>query len=167
MKPANGSVNHTLVFAGVNENAFVGGGMNFIASDEGLWVMGAGRLDLLGESKPAWAYTYQCSWSGDEVIAAPNTPGNYNGFHAVGTTPPKNALGYSAELLNLTRNVRIAGTPPVTPMSSSAPASHPRSGTPSSSTWPPTSVGRTSPAAMGSISTWRGTGAGARSSMAW
>ena len=110
MKPANGSVNHTLVFAGVNENAFVGGGMNFVASDEGLWVMGAGRLDLRGESKPAWAYTYQGSWSGDEVIAAPHTPGNYNGFHAVGSTPPKNALGYSAELLNLTRNVRIAGT---------------------------------------------------------
>ena len=110
MKPANGTISHNLIFAGVNENTFVGGGMNFLASDEGLWVMGAGRLDLLGESKPAWAYTWQSSWAGDEVRAAPNTPGNYSNFPIVTKAPAKNALGYSAELLNLTRNVRIAGT---------------------------------------------------------
>ncbi len=65
-----------------------------------------------GQSKPAWSYTWQPSWPAtDEVRAAPNTPGNYSNFPLVTSTPPPNALGYSTELLNLTRNVRIEGTP--------------------------------------------------------
>jgi hypothetical protein len=110
MKPANGNVTHLLRFTGVNENNFVGGGMDPIASDVGLWVMGSGRIILQGEAKTAWSYTYQSSWAGDEVIAAPNTPGNHTGFRSVTSTPAKNALGYSTELMNLTRNVRIEGT---------------------------------------------------------
>jgi hypothetical protein len=111
MKPANGSIDHLLQFDGINENNFVGGGMDPIASDVGLWVMGAGKIILQGESKPAWAYTWQSSWeTTDEVKAAPNTPGNYGNFVEVNGTPAKNALGYSAELLNLTRNVRVQGT---------------------------------------------------------
>ncbi len=111
MKPANGNINHIIRFTGINEANFVGGGMDPIASDVGLWVVGGGRITLQGESKPAWSYTYQSSWAGDEVLAAPNTPGNTSGFTAVSSTPAKNALGYSTELLNLTRNVRVEGTP--------------------------------------------------------
>jgi S-layer homology domain len=113
MKPANSGVDHVLRFTGINESNFVGGGLDPIASDVGLWVMGAGRLDLKGETKTAWAYSWQSSWhSTDEVVAAPNTPGNYS-FKTVtkATAPGKNALGYSTELMNLTRNVRIEGTP--------------------------------------------------------
>lgn len=111
MKPANGSVDHVIRFNGVNEAAFVGGGMDPVASDVGLWVVGGGRIILQGETKPAWSYTYQGSWeSTDEVRAAPNTPGNTGTFNRVNGTPGKNALGYSTELLNLTRNVRVEGT---------------------------------------------------------
>jgi hypothetical protein len=110
MKPANGNVTHKIVFTGFNENAFVGGGMSPIDSDVGLWVVGNGRIVLEGEQKPAWSYTYQSSWAGDEVRAAPNTPGNYSNFPQVTSTPAKNALGHPTELLNLTRNVVIQGT---------------------------------------------------------
>ena len=111
MKPANGNVDHVLRFTGVNEASFVGGGMDPVASDVGLWVVGAGRLIIEGEEKVAWDRQYHASWAGDEVIAAPNSPGDYDGFRAVTSTPPANALGYRTELLNLTRNVRIEGTP--------------------------------------------------------
>ncbi|MGA7228892.1 MAG: S-layer homology domain-containing protein [Acidimicrobiia bacterium] len=111
MKPANGSVDHTIRFTGINESNFVGGGLDPVASDVGLWVVGDGRIIFEGESKQAWSYVYQSSWAGDEVRAAPNTPGNYKSFPLVTSTPPKNAFGYSAELLDLTRNVHVEGTP--------------------------------------------------------
>ena len=111
MKPANGNVEHVLRFTGVNESAFVGGGMDPVASDVGLWVVGSGRVIIEGEEKVAWDRQYHSSWAGDEVIAAPHTPGDYDGFRRVTSTPPANALGYRTELLNLTRNVRIEGTP--------------------------------------------------------
>ena len=110
MQPASEDVEHALVFEGVDESAFVGGGMDPLASDVGLWVMGEGQLLIEGEEKTAWGYDYDPAWAGDEVVAAPNTPGNYTDFLPVASTPPPNDLGYSTELLNLTRNVRIEGT---------------------------------------------------------
>ncbi len=111
MKPANGNIRHTIRFTGINENNFVGGGMTPLASDIGLWVVGAGRIVLQGESKPAWAYSWQPSWDDDDaIVAAPNTSGNRTTFTQVTSTPAKNALGYPTELLNLSRNVRIEGT---------------------------------------------------------
>jgi len=111
MRPANGNVDHVIRFNGINESNFVGGGMDVLSSDVGLWVMGSGRIIFEGESKPAWSYTWSSSWAGDEVRAAPNSPGNYGNFPVVTSAPAKNALGYSSELLNLTRNVRVEGTP--------------------------------------------------------
>ena len=109
MEPANGNVEHVIEFRG-NENNFVGGGLDPIPSDVGLWVMGSGRIILEGEDKPAWDYKWHSSWDGDEVRAAPNTPGNYDNFPQVTSTPAKNALGYPTELLNLSRNVVVRGT---------------------------------------------------------
>ncbi|HLF43959.1 MAG TPA: right-handed parallel beta-helix repeat-containing protein [Acidimicrobiia bacterium] len=111
MQPASEDVEHALVFEGVDESAFVGGGMDPVASDVGLWVMGDGQLLIEGAEKTAWSYEYDPAWAEDEVVAAPNTPGNYTDFEPVTATPPVNELGYPTELLNLTRNVRIEGTP--------------------------------------------------------
>ena len=113
MRPSSGSIQHLLRFTGVDESAFQGGGDGTtpIATDVGLWVVGSGRLIIEGQHKTAWSYQYDPTWTGDEVMAAPNTPGNYDGFHPVTSTPPPNALGYRTELLDLTRNVRIEGTP--------------------------------------------------------
>lgn len=111
MQPADGEVEHVLVFEGVDESAFVGGGMDPVPTDVGLWVMGEGQLRIEGEEKTAWGYEYDPGWEGDEVVAAPNTPGDFTTFDPVTATPPPNELGYPTELLNLTRNVRIEGTP--------------------------------------------------------
>src|SRR5690606_2093376 len=65
MKPANGNVEHVLRFTGGNESAFVGGGMDPVASDVGLWVVGSGRVIIEGEEKVAWDRQYHSSWAGD------------------------------------------------------------------------------------------------------
>ncbi len=111
MQPASEDVEHVLIFEGVDESAFVGGGMDPVDSDVGLWVMGDGQLRIEGAEKTAWGYEYDPAWDGDEVVAAPNSPENYVDFVPVTATPPVNELGYPTELLNLTRNVRIEGTP--------------------------------------------------------
>jgi len=114
MHPTDGSVEHTLRFVDVDERRFVGGGMDPLDTDSGLWVVGEGAVDLVGAEKPAWGYEWQPSWEGDEVVAAPNQPGDYTSFVQVAgaaEVPPANSLGHAAELLNLTRNVHIEGTP--------------------------------------------------------
>lgn len=111
MQPVSGDVAHVLRFEGVDESRFVGGGMSVTSSDVGLWVMGEGQLVVEGEEKVAWSYEWQPEWTGDEVIAAPHAADDYDGFEPVSAAPPPNSLGFSTELLNLTRNVRIEGTP--------------------------------------------------------
>jgi parallel beta-helix repeat protein len=44
----NPDVIHRILFTGINENNFVGGGDTVLDSDIGLWVVGAGQLDLQG-----------------------------------------------------------------------------------------------------------------------
>ncbi|MEN8238277.1 MAG: hypothetical protein ABFR53_03635, partial [Actinomycetota bacterium] len=113
MRPSSGEVVHTLRFVGIDEALFRGGGMEPVPTDVGLWVVADGMLDLQGTPVAAWSYEWQAEWVGDEVVAAPHTPGDYTGFLPVdgpSSVPEPNALGYSPELLNLTRNVRIEGT---------------------------------------------------------
>ena len=113
MRPASAKVVHTLVFKGIDESKFKGGGAKVVASDVGLWVMGAGKLDIRGTPRKAWAYNWKSGWkAADNIVAAPHTPGRY-GFTQVdraADVPQPNAAGYKTELLNLTRNVRIRGT---------------------------------------------------------
>lgn len=112
MRPSSGGVEHLLRFVGVDEAAMVGGGMEAVETDIGLWVMGDGSLDLQGTDKTSWGYEWDAAWEGDEVVAAPNQPGNYD-FAPVagpGEVPAANDLGFATELLNLSRNVRIEGT---------------------------------------------------------
>ncbi len=111
MRPASGDIDHAVIFEGVDIAAFEGGGMDPLPADVGLWVMGDGQLDIQGEEKVAWGYDYDPAWAGDEVVAAPNAPEDYENFEPVTAVPAPNDLGYPTELLNLTRNVRIEGTP--------------------------------------------------------
>lgn len=115
MKPQSNSIRHTIRFEGINESAFVGGGMEVLDSDVGLWVVGNGRLDLAGSPRAAWGYEWGSNWqSSDEVLAAPHTLGDYTTFSPVtgaADIPAPNDLGYRTEVFNLTRNVIIEGTP--------------------------------------------------------
>jgi hypothetical protein len=54
MRPARADVAHALRFRDVDESRFTGGGMDPVAGDVGLWVVGDGALDLLGAAKTAW-----------------------------------------------------------------------------------------------------------------
>ena len=84
MRPANRDIIHKLVFTGVNESAYVGGGTVPLSTDVGLWAVEAGRLDLRGTEKVAWNRTgWDSSWkSSDEVRIAPTAEGDIgsNGF---------------------------------------------------------------------------------------
>lgn len=116
MKP-NPGITHTLRFDGIDERDFVGGGMNVLASDIGLWVMGSGRLDLRGAPRAGWNRTgSDPTWaSTDEILTAPFEPGDVSTFAPYGgslasVTSPDGRV-FTQEALNLTRSVRIEGTP--------------------------------------------------------
>ena len=105
----------TLRFVNVNESAFVGGGMDPLASDVGLWVMGEGVLDAQGTPKAAWNRTgWDPSWhQGDEVLLAPWSLGDSGGFapYHGGSVPRAHPSVPATEVLNLARDVVIEGAP--------------------------------------------------------
>lgn len=49
------AITQRVVFVGIDEARFVGGGMDPVASDVGLWVMDGGQLDLEGHERLGWA----------------------------------------------------------------------------------------------------------------
>lgn len=93
MKPSSPAIVHKIVFTGVNESKFVGGGHDVLSTDVGLWVMGAGQLDLAGAAKKSWtratgsvgagakSFSVQDAngWEiGDEIMVVPtDMPGQY------------------------------------------------------------------------------------------
>jgi hypothetical protein len=102
-----------LQFRNTNEASYVGGGMDPIDTDVGLWVMGAGKLDAIGTTKTPWARTNtDPTWlSTDELRSTPVSPtaGKVStAFTKGGTLGTWN--GHTSEILNLTRDVRIEGT---------------------------------------------------------
>ena len=120
MRPANAGVTHTLRFEGVNEDDYVGGHTTVpLASDVGLWVTGAGVLDAQGTPRVGWNRTgTDPTWlASDELIRAPQAAGDTTTFapFAKGGTVPSvtgpDGVVYPTEIANLTRNVRIEGTP--------------------------------------------------------
>jgi hypothetical protein len=147
MKPNDPAVDHRLRFVDVDESRFVGGGMDPLDSDVGLWVMGAGQLDLVGSPKTGWtrvagglpAGATSASlrpapegWQpGDEITIVPTEApsvgaASWNGFdeamlvtaedadisfdRPTAHAHPRVNGTWTAEVANLTRNVRIEGT---------------------------------------------------------
>jgi hypothetical protein len=116
MRPGSGNIEHFLQFTEIDESRFTGGGKSHseAPNDIGLWVEDAGVLDISGTPVTPWSYDWESGWSAaDDIVAAPNSPGDYAGFTQVdgpSDVPSPNELGYETELLNLTRNVRIEGT---------------------------------------------------------
>lgn len=151
MKPTSPSITHTIRFVGIDESKFSdGGGLNPLESDVGVWVMGAGKLDLVGAEKTPWTRAagsiaqgantitlekVPSGWRvGDEIAVAPTKPPgdnkdpswNVEGFDEATITAISGATvtlnkptahfhpavnnTWKAEVMNLTRNVRIEGT---------------------------------------------------------
>lgn len=146
MQPASASTDHVLRFTGIDETRFVGGGMDVINADTGLWVMGKGQLLLEGAHQLAWTRSSgsieagttsilleeEVNWRpGDLICIVPTgSPAErnatstafeervitaVNGKHitiskAIVYAHPQVNKKWSAEVMNLTRNVRIEGT---------------------------------------------------------
>lgn len=152
MRPASPGVVHKIIFSTADESAFVGGGLDPIDSDVGLWVMGAGQLDLSGSVREPWGYSTGGLSAGattltldrdpigwrvtDELAVTPTAANDYTNFETPATitaisgrtvtiaTPlsvahPAVVLPdgrtKTPEIMNLTRNVQIAGKAPASP----------------------------------------------------
>jgi hypothetical protein len=120
MKPASPQVVHRLVFEGIDEARFVGGGMDVLESDIGLWVIGSGVLDIAGSPKVAWNRTgIDPTWlPTDELRVTPTDRGDFGsgGFPLLipGDPVPRveNPFGYAGSAADLTF-VDTAGSPHV------------------------------------------------------
>jgi hypothetical protein len=90
-RPSSPDVQHRISFAGVDESAFVGGGMVPLPeTDRGLWVIGDGKLDLAGSVRTPWRRAIRSlgigavaveldgdveGWQpGDELVITPTAP---------------------------------------------------------------------------------------------
>ncbi len=89
MQPATAAVQHTLTFVGVDEDVFVGGGMQVLDTDVGLWVEHMGRFVATGAAKVPWTRLTgsvaagaegivvedATGWEvGDEIVIVPTVP---------------------------------------------------------------------------------------------
>ena len=74
MKPSSPSNIHTLRFTGANENSFVGGGMGIVDSDDGLWVMEGGKLDIQGSQRTGWVRATNSLSAGNTSVTLDKTP---------------------------------------------------------------------------------------------
>ena len=147
MRPSSASVIQLLQFINIDETQFVGGGMDVLTTDVGLWAMGSGILDLVGTAKTAFVRaagniasgatsinlnSSPTGWQvGDEISIAPtDSPAigdaYLTGFDErtiksisgssitlnAGTVRAHAQINnmWTAEVINLTRNVRIEGT---------------------------------------------------------
>lgn len=113
----------TLRFVGIDESAFVGGGMEPLDSDVGLWVIGEGILDVEGTPIEPWNRAgTDPTWTDEhEIVLMPWEPGD-SGWdprrnastvrsYRLGDPVPEIVPGLPTEVVNLSRDVRIEGTP--------------------------------------------------------
>lgn len=75
MIPADGETTHVLEFLGVDESQFVGGGVQPIEEDVGLWVMGSGQLNLRGAERRGWTRLAEPAPSGETRFAVEDATG--------------------------------------------------------------------------------------------
>jgi hypothetical protein len=87
MRPSSAAFVHTILFSGVNEAAFVGGGMAVLGTDVGLWVMGNGVLDIAGTAKRAWTRSAKAVAKGATTISLAQPPTGWQVGDEVTLTP--------------------------------------------------------------------------------
>jgi hypothetical protein len=127
MRPSTSAV-HRLVFVDVDEAAFVGSGMNVVASDVGLWVMDDGKLDLVGEAKTPWARLAGDGVAGASVLRLDRVPTGWkvgDRIVVVPTTAPARASNASWAGFSETTITSVSG--PASPWTHRCPSTTPRS----------------------------------------
>lgn len=150
MRP-NPDVTHTLRFVDVDESQFVGGGLEPVDSDVGLWIYKTGIWDAQGTAKTGWTRTVGAvsagtstfdvgdatGWQpGDRLAVSPTVPPGHADHLTFDETAVVTVDGstvtvdpalsfdhpavevapgvvHTAEVGNLTRNVKVEGQPAV------------------------------------------------------
>ncbi|RYG30278.1 MAG: hypothetical protein EOO01_36930, partial [Chitinophagaceae bacterium] len=64
----------SIVFEGVNENDFRGGGMEVMDTDKGLWVRGNGMINISGNKKTEWLNLKKAAKAADTSITLNHIP---------------------------------------------------------------------------------------------
>jgi hypothetical protein len=97
-QPAAG-VRHVIRFEGVDEAAYVGGGMAPVETDVGLWVDGDGRLDLVGAAKTAWTRLAGAALRGDTTLTLAEAPAGWASGDTlvVAPTAPPTVAGFDTQ----------------------------------------------------------------------
>lgn len=119
MKPADEAAEHVLRFVDIDESTVVGGPAHHpLDTDVGLWVVADGQVEAVGAARAGWNRTgTDRTWrDGDEILVAPSGTDDSSTFapHSLGAPAPTVTMGdvaVAAEVFNLSRNVRIEGTP--------------------------------------------------------
>jgi hypothetical protein len=150
-KPAHARITHRITFTGVDEAAFIGGGMDVLPeSDRGLWITEYGTLDLHGTPRTTWRRAAAglqvgdrqilldgdiVGWQvGDELVVSPTSqPTVFEHWKKYDYPKVSGGIGrlvsldrplahehprvqlrdgrlFGAEVINLTKNVRVEGT---------------------------------------------------------
>lgn len=112
MRPSPQHV-HRIRFVGAQESLYQGGGMDPLPTDVGLWVLENGRLQIEGTPCEAWNRSGDSpTWvEGDELWITPTARGDFEPRMFTRGDPVPDGAGTKAEVVNLTRNVVIEGTP--------------------------------------------------------
>jgi hypothetical protein len=147
MTPSSASVVQLLQFINVDMAKFIGGGMDVLPTDIGLWVMGTGVLNLVGSAKTSFTRAAGSIAAGTTAVSLNGTPAGWQAGDSITIAPTQspsfgdayltgfedrtiNSISgssitlnaatirvhpqinniWTAEIINLTRNVRIEGT---------------------------------------------------------
>ena len=86
MRPRRGR-RHRILFSNVNEATFVGGGMEVLPSDIGLWVMDQGTLNIEGTRKLPWTRTAGSVTAGATRITLKDEPVGWQVGDTIVLTP--------------------------------------------------------------------------------
>ncbi len=77
----------SIIFLGIDEQNFKGGGMDIITSDIGLWVRGNGRLEISGSKKTEWLNLASPANKGDISIKLNYAPHGWNTGDEISIAP--------------------------------------------------------------------------------
>jgi hypothetical protein len=87
MRPRSKRFTHRLVFEGVREGDYQGGGMDPLDSDVGLWVMGDGKLNIVGGKKRDWTRVAGAVAAGAGTITLAAQPNGWRRGDEIVLTP--------------------------------------------------------------------------------
>lgn len=105
MRPPS-TVTHRLVFVGVIESRFVGGGLDPVATDVGLWVMGSGVLDVAGAPKRAWTRATGSLAAGTTAVTVADLPDGWAAGDEIVVVPTEPSTGNNRDPYSSNFDVR-------------------------------------------------------------